>query len=64
MVRHRPLFPVLLKMSDMLDPEQKLAVKREWKATLRQFLEPLCKLDNQLNQDEEPAFHCYILSKR
>lgn len=59
----RPLFPVLRKMADTLSPEQLCEIKSEWVATLKQFLEPLVRMDDRLSQGEEPAFHCYILEK-
>lgn len=59
----RPLFPVLLQIMDNLPPEKLSAIKLEWVATLKQFLDPLMQMDNLLGQGEEPAFHCYILEK-
>ena len=59
----RPLFPVLCRMAHALAPDELIKVKCEWVATLRQFLEPLVQMDNQLCQGVEPAFHCYILKK-
>ena len=59
----RPLFPVLRRMTDCISPGDLEAIKREWVETLRQFLEPLVRLDDQLSRGEEPGFHCYILSK-
>ncbi len=59
----RPLFPVLRKMIDAIEPEKLPDIKQEWINTVRQFLEPIVKMDEQLAQDVEPAFHCYILEK-
>jgi len=59
----RPLFPVLRRMVDAVAPGQLQAIKREWVAILREFLEPLILMDGQLGQGKEPAFHCYILAK-
>jgi len=59
----RPIFPVLHRMVDAISPESLLDIKREWIATMRQFLEPLLDTDAGMHQGEEPAFHCYILEK-
>jgi SAM-dependent methyltransferase len=59
----RPLFPVLRRIMDMVSPEEMLSVKREWVGILRQFLEPVARMDDRLRQGAEPAFHCYILEK-
>jgi SAM-dependent methyltransferase len=59
----RPMFPVLRRMTEALPAEQLPAIKRDWIATLRQFLEPIVEMDGQLAQGMEPAFHCYILEK-
>lgn len=59
----RPLFPVLYKMAEALTAERRLEIKKEWISTLRHFLEPLARMDEGLGQDEEPAFHCYVLDK-
>ena len=59
----RPLFPVLHRMAQAVSPEALPGIKREWIATLRQFLEPLADLDDAISRDIEPAFHCYIVEK-
>lgn len=59
----RPLFPVLHRMANAIPAEDFLDIKREWTATMRQFLEPLIEMDDSLTQGKEPAFHCYILEK-
>lgn len=59
----RPMFPILFRMSEAVAPDRIQEIKREWIATLRQFLEPLADLDDELSGDKEPAFHCYILEK-
>jgi len=59
----RPLFPVLRRMTDCVAPNELRGIKREWVATLRQFLEPMVRMDAGLGQGTEPAFHCYILEK-
>lgn len=59
----RPLFPMLHRMVGAIDPEKLPAIKREWVATMRQFLYPIVQMDDRLNQGVEPAFHCYIVEK-
>jgi SAM-dependent methyltransferase len=59
----RPLFPVLRKMIDAIESEKLPDIKQEWINTVRQFLEPIVKMDERLVQDAEHAFHCYILEK-
>jgi SAM-dependent methyltransferase len=59
----RPLFPVLRRMTDLVPSHELAAIKREWVATLRQFLQPIADMDDRLGQGAEPAFHCYILTK-
>jgi len=59
----RPLFPVLRKMIDAIEPEKLPGIKQEWINTVRQFLEPIVQMDKQLGQGVEPAFHCYIVEK-
>jgi len=57
----RPLFPVLHRMTEAIAPDQLPSIKDEFVATLRQFLGPIVAMDDLLRQEEEPAFHCYIL---
>src|SRR5574341_453369 len=59
----RPLFPVLHKMISNLEREKVVEIKREWMATLKIFLEPISRMDQELMQGQEPAFHCFILEK-
>jgi SAM-dependent methyltransferase len=59
----RPLFPVLKKMADQISPENYIGIKREWVDTIRQFLEPMLDMDDELGQGAEQAFHCYVLEK-
>ncbi len=59
----RPLFPVLCKLVNAADPSKLTEIKREWIATLKQFLEPIVQMDRKLELDAEPAFHCYVLEK-
>lgn len=59
----RPLFPVLRKMIDAIEPEKLPEIKKEWIDIVCQFLEPIVQMDKQLGQGVEPAFHCYILEK-
>jgi SAM-dependent methyltransferase len=59
----RPMFPVLHRMAGAISSDQLPEIKREWITTLRQFLEPLADMDDDLSKGTEPAFHCYILEK-
>jgi len=59
----RPLFPVLHKMISHLEAETLLENKKEWIQTIKMFSGPIAVMENQLNQGEEPAFHCFILEK-
>lgn len=60
----RPLFPVLHRMAESVAPDKLPEIKQEWVATLRQFLEPIADMDDDLSPESEPAFNCYILEKR
>ena len=60
----RPLFPVLVKMRASIDKNILSEIKKEWINTLKIFLSPLGELDSQLDHDNEPAFHCFLLQKR
>lgn len=59
----RPLFPVLHKMAAYIDSDKLMAIKKEFIETTKMFLEPINKLDGDLVQGVEPAFHCFILEK-
>jgi SAM-dependent methyltransferase len=59
----RPLFPVFYKMVSSIDKERVVDIKKEWIETLKIFLEPIARMDCELNPDDEPAFHCFILKK-
>jgi superfamily II RNA helicase len=59
----RPLFPVLHKMVAHIDPDQLKEIKKEFIVILKMFLEPISKLDGDLVQGAEPAFHCFTLEK-
>ena len=59
----RPLFPVLKKMVNNLSEEDLLDVKKEWINIIRQFVEPIINMDDKLDIEIEPAFHCFILEK-
>jgi len=60
----RPLFPVLHRMAEAVPAAQLGEIKQEWIATLRQFLEPIADMDDELAKDATPAFNCYIVEKR
>jgi hypothetical protein len=62
----RPLFPVLIKMVDAVEDKDKLIeIKREWIEIFMKFLEPIFELEmqNKLDQNEEKAFHYFVLEK-
>lgn len=62
----RPLFPVLLKLVNVVEDKEKLLeIKEEWIEIFMKFLEPLFELEmqNKLNQNEEKAFHYFVLKK-
>jgi ubiquinone/menaquinone biosynthesis C-methylase UbiE len=59
----RPLFPVLKKMVDQIQPDRYQDIKSEWVDTVRRFLEPIVEMDSELGQGVEAAFHCYVLEK-
>lgn len=59
----RPLFPVLRRMVNSVASDELPQLKREWVTILREFLEPIARLDAGLGQGAEPAFHCYIVEK-
>ncbi len=62
----RPLFPVLLKLVNAIEnKEELLNIKKEWIEIFMKFLEPIFELEmkNKLNQNEEKAFHYFVLEK-
>lgn len=59
----RPLFPLLLEMSNELSPEKLISIKDKWMQTMMAFIEPLIEIDMGIPGDEEPAFHCFELRK-
>lgn len=59
----RPLFPVLLEMSNELPPEKLISIKDKWIQTMMSFIEPLIEIDLKIPGDEEPAFYCFELRK-
>jgi SAM-dependent methyltransferase len=58
----RPLFPVLMKMIDSIDPEKLPEIKEQWISIFKQFLEPLIDVD-RIYAEQDAAFHCYILER-
>lgn len=60
----RPLFPVLKKMTDKIDPQELGELKAEWIDICASFLEPLVALDPELSREGVPAFHCYVLERK
>jgi len=62
----RPLFPVLIKLVNSVEDKNKLLeIKQEWIEIFMKFLEPLFELEmqNKLDQNEEKAFHYFVLEK-
>lgn len=59
----RPLFPVLLEMSNALPPEKFISIKNKWMQTMMAFIEPLIEIDREIPGNEQPAFHCFELRK-
>jgi SAM-dependent methyltransferase len=60
----RPIFPLLLEMTNSIDDEKKLLnIKQKWIETFNMMLKPIADLDDNLNTDEEHAFHMFILKK-
>lgn len=59
----RPLFPVLLKMKNLINENDLIGIKKEWNETLKQFVQPLSELDSLDSAKESCGFHCYILEK-
>ena len=63
----RPLFPVLVKMVRAVENQDKLIeIKQEWIETFLKFLDPIFELELQdkLDQNEEKAFHYFLLEKQ
>lgn len=59
----RPLFPVLLEMSNELASERFIEIKFKWIQIMKTFIEPLLEIDKTLPGIEEPAFHCFEIRK-
>lgn len=59
----RPLFPVLLEMSNELSAEKHDSIKLKWIQTMKAFLEPLIEIDKPSPGEEQAAFHCFELRK-
>lgn len=59
----RPLFPVLHKMSEKLNTEDRVEIKKEWIDLLYKFTEPLCRANWVTDNEYPPAFHYYVLKK-
>jgi SAM-dependent methyltransferase len=59
----RPLFPVLLEMTNELSSEKLITLKTKWMQTMMAFIEPLIEIDKAIPGNEQPAFHCFELRK-
>lgn len=57
----RPLSPVLIKMANRLNIEDRRTIKIEWIETVIKFLLPLLKMEKE--KEDEGGFHLFILSK-
>lgn len=59
----RPLFPILLEMANELPLEKLISIKEKWIQTMAAFIEPLIKIDKEIQGEEESAFHCFELRR-
>ena len=59
----RPLFPVLKRMANAIDKDELLVIKKEWVEIFNRFIMPFTRVDNMIDVDVEPGFHCYICQK-
>lgn len=59
----RPLFPILKKMTDKIEPSELLSLKREWIEICDSFAAPLVALDSDLSAQGVSGFHCYTLGR-
>lgn len=57
----RPLSPLLIKMANGLNIENRRAIKAEWIETIVKFLLPLYEMDNK--SKDEGGFHLFVLNK-
>lgn len=60
----RPLFPVLKKMTDKIEPSELIPLKREWIEICDSFVAPLVALDADFAARSASTFHCYTLERR
>ena len=59
----RPIFPMLKKMTEHLDENSLLEIKKEWIDLFMKIGLPIVDNDSLLTQGEEFCFFCFILKK-
>ena len=59
------LFGIIAGIMVFISIEELLNIKKEWIEIFMKFLEPIFELEmkNKLNQNEEKAFHYFVLEK-
>lgn len=60
----RPIFPMLKRMTEYVDNDALLEIKREWVDLFQKIGEPIIENDRLLTQGEEFCFFCFILKKK
>lgn len=59
----RPIFPLLYKMTQHIEKEEVIRIKKEWIDVFFMFLKHIFLLEEKFNRKQKPAFHCFILTK-
>lgn len=59
----RPIFPMLKRMTECIEEDMLLEIKKEWIDLFLKIGEPIIEQDKYLTQGEEFAFFCFILEK-
>lgn len=63
----RPLFPVLIKMTNAIKTKEDLIeIKEDWISIFLKFLQPILELEklNKLDQNSQKTFHYFVLEKK
>lgn len=60
----RPIFPMLKKMTQYIEKDVLLEIKKEWIQLFQKIGEPIIENDRLLTQGEEFCFFCFILRKK
>jgi len=60
----RPIFPMLKKMTDALDGDTFLEIKREWVDFFLRIGEPIMELDHVLGESGGNSYLCFLLAKQ